>query len=204
MTRNIIAAFAQLRPGWRVTLTQKPWSDPTAGLACGTVDTALLRMPLPGYETLIASRPLLTEPRWIAMAATHPLARRHRVTFSELLDEPFIATPAASGEWRDYWLATAHRAGHPVTIGGEVNSPDEWLEAIANGQGISLTPEATARYYARPGLAYVPVDGVDPSVVAVCWRIHENRTVIQDFVRSCVHVAKQVANNNAAGRDTPS
>lgn len=165
MTRDIIAVFAQLRPGWRVAMTQTPWSDPTAGLASGAVDAALLRMPLPGYEHLIVSRPLLTEPRW----PPHPLAHRDRIAFSELLEEPFIATPTDSGGWRDYWLGATHRDGRPATIGAEVNGPDEWLEAIANGQGISLTPEATARYYARPGLTYLPVDGVDPSIIAICW-----------------------------------
>jgi hypothetical protein len=28
------------------------------------------------------------------------------------------------------------------------------LTAIANGDGIALTPESAARYYARPGITY--------------------------------------------------
>jgi len=190
MTPRIIAAFAQLRPGWRVAMSQSSWSDPTAGLASRAVDVALLRMPLPDYEDLVESRSLLTEPRRVAMASSHPLAARERIAFSELLDEPFIATPADSGGWRDYWLGTAHRNGRPAIIGREVNGPDEWLEAIANGQGISLTPEASARFYARPGLAYVPVDDVDPSVIAVCWRADEQRTVVEDFVRCSLQTAQ--------------
>jgi DNA-binding transcriptional LysR family regulator len=185
MTSEIIAAFAQLRPGWRVAMTQTPWSDPTAGLADGSVHAALLRLPLPGHEDLIDNEPLLTEPMWIAMSSSHPLAGRKRVAFSELLGEPFVATPPDSGGWRDYWLGTAHRNGRPAVIGAEANSPDEWLQAISNGQGISLTPAATARFYARPGLTYLPLDGVDPSVVAVCWRHNERRTAVHDFVLCC-------------------
>src|SRR5919201_5520812 len=40
-TQLIIAAFAMLRPDWRVDLRQAAWSDPTAGLSSGDADVAL-------------------------------------------------------------------------------------------------------------------------------------------------------------------
>jgi DNA-binding transcriptional LysR family regulator len=184
-TRRILAAFAQARPGWRVDMTHASWSDPTAGLASGAVDVALLRLPIPGYEHGLRFQTLLTEPRWVAMADNHRLASCERVAFQELLDEPFVATPASSGGWRDYWLAIDHRDGHPVRIGAVVSNPDEWLAAITNGQGISLTPQASARFYARPGLTYRPVDGVTPSSVGVGWRHGEQRSEVHDFVHAC-------------------
>lgn len=77
------------------------------------------------------------------------------VPFERLLDEPFVATPSHAGVWRDYWLALDERpTDRPVRIGAEVASPDEWLEAISNGLGVSLTPEASVRFYTRPGLVY--------------------------------------------------
>jgi DNA-binding transcriptional LysR family regulator len=189
-TRHILAAFAQTRPGWRVNMTQAPWSDPTAGLASGAVDAALLRLPIPGYETGLRCQVLLTEPRWVAMPDNHRLAHHERVCFQDLLDEPFVATPPDSGGWRDYWLATEERAGHPPRIAAIASNPDEWLEAITNGQGISLTPQASARFYARPGLTYRPVDGVSPSSVGICWRHDDYRPVVHDFVRACQDVAR--------------
>src|SRR6266481_2504297 len=65
-TQEIIAAFARRRPGWRVDLQQAAWSDPTAGLASGDVDAALLRLPFPGQDDM-RIEVLLTEPRWIAL-----------------------------------------------------------------------------------------------------------------------------------------
>jgi len=184
-TPQILAAFARARPGWRVDLTQAPWSDPTAGLAAGTVDAALLRLPIPGHDDGLAVEELLSEPRYVAMAAGHRLAGRERVALGDLLDEPFVATPAASGGWRDFWLATEEREGHPVRIGAVVTNPDEWLEAITNGRGVSLTPEASARFYARPGIVYRPVDGVAASRVGICWREGDDRDAVHDFVRAC-------------------
>jgi DNA-binding transcriptional LysR family regulator len=67
------------------------------------------------------------------------------------------------------------------------HNPDEWLTAIANGYGISLTPEATARFYQRPGVVYRPVTGVSPSRVGIAWPItHDNDPIIRDFIHACL------------------
>ncbi|MDI2128491.1 LysR family transcriptional regulator [Yinghuangia seranimata] len=184
-TQAIIAAFARGRPGWRVDMRQTDWSDPTAGLADGAVDAALLRLPFPDQEAFQVTV-LFTEPRWVALPSGHPLAERAEIPFAELWDEPFVAPPPEAGRWRDWWLATDEREGRPVHIGAVAHNPDEWLTAIANGYGVSLTPEATARFYQRPGVAYRPVVGVSPSRVGVAWsRSADEDPVLCDFVRAC-------------------
>ena len=185
-TQQIIAAFASCRPGWRVDLQQAAWSDPTAGLASGDVDAALLRLPFPGQDDM-RIEVLLTEPRWVALPATHPLATRARISFHELLDEPFVAAPVETGWWRDYWLATSERHGHPIRIGAVTDQPDTWLTAIANGDGLALAPDSAARYYARSGLTYRPVTDVSPSQVGVAWPpINDTNPAVRDFVRCCL------------------
>lgn len=137
----------------------------------------------PGWRVEV----LITEPRWVGIPTTHPLAELAEIPFRQLWDEPFVATPTESGWWRDYRLATDERDGCPVKIGAIANNPDEWLSAIANGYGVSLTPEATARFYQRPGVTYRPVTGVSPSQVGVAWApTSDNDAVIDDFVRACL------------------
>jgi DNA-binding transcriptional LysR family regulator len=187
-TQQIIAAFTRRRPGWRVDMRAASWLDPTAGLAGGDVDAALLRLPFPGQESL-RTEVLFTEPRWVAFPASHPLAARDQVHIRELRDEPFVAAPAETGWWRDWWLAAGEREGHPVRIGAvtETGQPDDWLTAIANGYGIALAPESAARYYARPGITYRPVTGVSPSQVGVAWPPDaDTNPVVQDFIRCCL------------------
>jgi DNA-binding transcriptional LysR family regulator len=185
-TQEIIAAFGRCRPGWRVDLQQAAWSDPTAGLASGEVDAALLRLPFPGQDD-VRIEVLLTEPRWVALPAAHPLADRDQIPFRELWDEPFVAAPEETGWWRDYWLAIGEREGHPVRIGYVTDQPDAWLTAIANGYGIALAPESAARYYARPGITYRPVTGISPSQAGVAWPpANDADPVVQDFVRCCL------------------
>ena len=185
-TQRIIAAFARGRPGWRVDLQQAAWSDPTAGLASGDVDAALLRLPFPGQDE-VRTVVLLTEPRWAVLPTSHPLAACDQIPFDQLWDEPFVAAPAETGWWRDYWLASSERQGHPVRIGYVTDQPDAWLAAIASGYGIALAPQSAARYYARPGITYRPVTGVSPSQACVAWRpASDTDPVVADFVRCCL------------------
>jgi DNA-binding transcriptional LysR family regulator len=186
-TQHITAAFARRRPGWRADMQQAAWADPTAGLTSGDVDAALLRLPFPGQDDM-RTELLLTEPRWAALPAAHPLAARDQIPFSDLWDEPFAAAPAGTGSWRDYWLAISERQGHPVRIGTVTDQPGAYLTAIANGDGIALVPQSAARYYARPGITYRPVNGVSPSQVGVAWPpANDTNPVVQDFVRCCLH-----------------
>jgi len=187
-TQQIIAAFTRRRPGWRVEMRAASWTDPTAGLASGDADVALLRLPFPG-QAGFRVEVLITEPRYVALPAGHRLAARDHIPFRDLWDEPFVAAPAETGAWRDWWLAADEREGHPVRIGAVTDSgqPDDWLAAIANGGGIALAPESAARYYARPGVTYRPVTGISPSQVGVAWPpAADTNPVIQDFIRCCL------------------
>jgi DNA-binding transcriptional LysR family regulator len=187
-TQQIIAAFTRRRPGWRVEMRAASWLNPTAGLASGDVDAAFVRLPFPGQDEFRVEV-LFTEPRWAALPATHPLAGRDQIGFEELWDEPFVAAPAETGWWRDWWLATSERQGR-VRIGAvtETGQPDDWLTAIANGYGVALAPESAARYYAHPGIVYRPVTGVSPSQVGIAWPpAADTNPVVQDFVRCCLH-----------------
>ncbi|NGN68111.1 LysR family transcriptional regulator [Streptomyces sp. A7024] len=185
LTPRIIAAFTRRRPGWRVDMRQGSWSEPTAGLRDGDVDVALLRLPFPGQEELRVEV-LLTEPRCVVLPSSHPLAARDEIAFQELWDEPVVAPVPETGQWRDYWLGTEERVGHPARIGAVTENPDEWLTAVANGYGIALAPESAARFYPRPGITYRPLTGISPSQVGVVRpAAAEADPVVRDFVSSC-------------------
>ncbi|MDR8414867.1 LysR family transcriptional regulator [Nonomuraea sp. 3-1Str] len=186
ITQSIVADFARRRPGWKADMRQAAWSDPTAGLAGGDVEAALLRLPFPGQDTLRVEV-LFSEPRWVALPSDHPLAARERIAFRDLWEEPFVAAPSETGGWRDYWLAADEREGRPVRVGAVTDQPDEWLSAIANGYGVALAPESAARFYTRPGVTYRPVTGVAPSGVGVAWTpAGDADPVVRDFVRACL------------------
>ncbi|WP_030786667.1 LysR family transcriptional regulator [Streptomyces sp. NRRL S-920] len=162
---EVIAGFRQAHPEWRVELRQFDWSDPSAGLARGEADAAVVRLPFPGQEELNV-RELFVEERGVLLPARHPLANSGTVEFRELWDEPFVAAGAETGAWREHWLATEEREGHPVRVGAVTSRPDEWLGAVAAGC-VALAPASTVRFYSHPDVVFRRVRGVSPSRVGL-------------------------------------
>jgi DNA-binding transcriptional LysR family regulator len=175
--------FTDEHPAARVEIRQVAWSDPTAGLADATSDVALVWLPVPGEN--IEFEVLISEPRWVALPADHPLADHERIAFDDLLDEPFLALPGSAGELRDFWLAVDHRRGRPVRIGRECANADETLESVASGLGVALIAAGNADLYRRDGTTARPVDGVMPARLAVAWRSDDARPVVASFVAAC-------------------
>jgi DNA-binding transcriptional LysR family regulator len=130
---EVIAEFRRAWPEWRVELRQFDWSDPSAGLARGEMDAAVVRLPFPGQESF-AVQELFAEDRGVLLPARHPLANYETVEFCELWDEPFVAAGAETGAWREHWLAVEERDDeHPIRVGAVTSRPDEWLGAVAGG-----------------------------------------------------------------------
>lgn len=171
---EVIVEFRQTQPEWRVELRQFDWSDPSAGLARGEVDAAVVRLPFPGQERLTV-RELFVEERGVLLPAWHPLANSETVEFRELWDEPFVAAGDETGAWREHWLAVEERDGHPVRVGAVTSRPDEWLGAVAGGC-VTLAPASAARFYSHPDVVFRPVRRLSPSRVGLArprGRTHE-------------------------------
>ncbi len=110
LVRNFEAAYPE------ITLEPREFdfSDPTAGLADGTTEVAIIRPPvdLPEHRMFI-----LDAENWVAcLPRDHPLAGRSELAIAELLDDPIVVAPATAGRWRDYWMAMDARGGKPPTI----------------------------------------------------------------------------------------
>jgi DNA-binding transcriptional LysR family regulator len=180
-TQQIIAAFGRRRAGWRVDLQQAAWSDPTAGLADGDVDTLLhTAVPRPGRRP--GSRVLLTEPA--GSRSRRPRSPPGRISFRQLWDEPFVPPrrKPASGA-----TPSGHRRtpGPPGHIGAEPTEANPTpITAIANGSGIALVPQSAARYYAAPASPTGP-SGVSPARSA-CQSPITTANHRQGFRRCCL------------------
>jgi DNA-binding transcriptional LysR family regulator len=198
LTPLILRAFPARYPNVGVELREFDFRDPSAGLTSGEVDLAFMRPPVEGQQDL-ALEVLFEEPRVAVMASDHPLASQASVSIRRLVEEPFIVGPRSTGVWREFWLVTEHRAGMPPRLGPEANTIHEWLETIAAGDGVSLTPASTERFYGRPGVAFVPVVGIEGSTVAVAWRRQPAKPIVAAFVE----IARQVARDFGATASGP-
>lgn len=167
-TRPLLRTYLERHPGVTVDKRQYDLRDLTAGLASGETDLAFLRQPLsaPGlvHETV------LVETRVAVLPEGHPLAGRGQVRTAELFDHPWVVNATDDPAYRAFALATARRGGRPALLGPTVHTIDEYLEAVVSEQAIGLAPASAARYYPRPGVAYVPVPDAEPSVCSLSWR----------------------------------
>ncbi len=175
------ARFSAAAPSAQLRLRQIPWDDPTGGLAAegqSRTDAAFVWLPLPGpdrFEWLT----IATEPRLLALPATHRLAGRDALDIAELIDEPFLALPATSGELREHWLATDARNGHRPVIGAEVANAEETVEALTAGLGVCLIAAGNAPLITRDGITVRPVTGVAPSELVLAWRRGDRRPLLR-------------------------
>lgn len=173
------ARLSALASTARLEVRQVSWSDPTGGLAAADgADAALVWLPLPDPERYEWS-PVATEPRLVALPATHPLATHLTLDITDLRNERFLALPPESGRLRDFWLAIDQQGDGPVLIGGEVASTEETVEAVASGLGVCLVAAGNVPLVARDGIVTRPVTGVPPSELVLAWRAGDERPLLQ-------------------------
>jgi DNA-binding transcriptional LysR family regulator len=164
---RLVRHFEAAYPDIKVEPKEFDFSDPTAGLADGTTEVAIMRPPvdLPEHRMLI----LDSEDWVVCLPRDHRLARRADVSIAELLDDPIVVAPGTAGRWRDYWMAMDARGGRTPTIAAVAATYEEETTTIARGLGISFTSGSIARLYERQGIAYVPITDRPRSYIALAW-----------------------------------
>ena len=164
---RLVRPFESASPEVTVEPIEFDFADPTAGLADGSTEVAIIRPPvdLPEHRMLI-----LDSESWVAcLPRDHRLAGRTEVGIAELLDDPIVCAPLTAGTWRDYWLAMDVRGNRPPTIAAVAATYEAETTAIARGLGISFTTSSVARFYDRPGIVYVPISDRPLSHTALAW-----------------------------------
>lgn len=155
-------------PHVTVETTEYDFTDPTAGLAAGTTDIALLRPPVDVPDAEMA---VVAEESWVAcLPRTHRFAGRRSIGIEELLDEPIVAAPKSAGKWRDYWLAADVRHGKPATVTAEAATYESEVTFVARSVGLSFTVSSMVRLYDRPGVQFVPITGRPITYTTLAWR----------------------------------
>jgi DNA-binding transcriptional LysR family regulator len=159
-TRRLQKRWAAAHPDLPLRFVQV--NEPTAGLADGTADVAVIRRPL--TDARFATAQVGLEARYAAVATDNALARRRSVRLSDLARYP-VAIDARTGTTTpDLFPPDSPPASIRWT-----HSVDEWLTHIALGQAVGITSEATAHQNPRPGIAYRALRGLPPIRVQLAW-----------------------------------
>jgi DNA-binding transcriptional LysR family regulator len=185
VVRDIIRTFALGAPDVEVVTTEHDFSDPSAGLADGTVQAAFIFGPRP-VEGLAAVT-LLEESRLLAMAPEHPLATRASVTSADLVDLPWLRVPAPRGPWPDAWFPRTG-SGRPGPL---IRTADEWVTAIETGRGHAFTMPSVMRNFTTARLALVPVVDLPLAEVLLAWRTSNADPLVRALVATAHEIVAE-------------
>ncbi|HEX3813687.1 MAG TPA: LysR substrate-binding domain-containing protein [Mycobacteriales bacterium] len=167
--------LADRHPGLSVEVQRTSWTDQIEVVHDGQVDVSVVRLPVPGKGLRL--QPLFTEPRVVALPASHRLAGKDTVDISDLAADRLLQDPDAVPEWRDIAIETDDAASPP-----EVRTVEEKLEYVAAGTGIVFLPLSTAAFYTRPDVTYAAVSDLGPSEVALAWSSARRSALVREFV----------------------
>ena len=189
---QILVAFQREEPGIEVRLSSFELTHPAGGLLDRSTDVAFVRPPIRADGIMLAT--LAEEPRVWVLPSGHPLAARDGLLLSDTEALPWIAAAAATDgcqptAWRDDWLLSPRPSGAPPVIGATARTIDEWREYVAAGRGVSLCPASAETFHARPGITFVPGQGVPATPLCLAWRADDPSPAVQRFVA----VARQTA-----------
>ncbi|MFC0430357.1 LysR family transcriptional regulator [Kutzneria buriramensis] len=181
-TINIIItkAVRQLRnrrPDADVQTLHVAWSEVREALLDHRVDAVVARLPFAtdGLHVTV----LYDEPRGVLLPMDHPLADRETLALDDIADEPLPRVEDAV--WNAFWRIDPRPDGRRAPDGPLVTVIEDKFEHIAAGEAIAIVPMAGSARRLRPDLTVIPLDGVDPSHVAVATRADDRSRLVAEF-----------------------
>ncbi|MEL7974814.1 LysR family transcriptional regulator [Isoptericola sp. F-RaC21] len=192
LTSTILTAAVGRDPRLTVQIVRLGFFDATEAVTTGRVDVALTLGPLPPARGLRSAH-LLDEPRVLVLRADHPLAGRASVHVDETNDLGLVVPSGAPDEARAWWTADPRPDGSRPRVVTVADDVEGLMELCAAGIGVNIATRSVATSFGRPGLAYVPIDDVDPAEVLVCWATRPRHPATPDFVRTALALSDRTA-----------
>src|ERR1700757_2751479 len=130
------------------------------------------------------------DPFVVVVARGHPLAKRARISFEEVLEHDFVGLDRASALQR-FLASKAARIGRPLRLRVQLRSFDAVCRLVECRVGIGIVPETTARRVAKT-MAIKPVTLSDPWAVRDLTICVKSRDELPVYARQLVeHLRSQ-------------
>jgi LysR family hydrogen peroxide-inducible transcriptional activator len=162
-----LTTFSKKYPQVQLTVVEEITPVLLERLRAGTIDVAILALPIRGHEFEIS--PLLTERLFAALPAKHKLAGRRSLSLKDLRAEPFLLLRDGHC-FRDTAVAACDRARlHPRIIfeSGQFSS---LLSMVSAGMGVSIVPEMAMEKAARCRFVRIADESATRTIAALVLR----------------------------------
>ncbi|MDQ2952642.1 MAG: LysR substrate-binding domain-containing protein [Chloroflexota bacterium] len=133
----VLARFHAAYPGIELALREAGSMDLVSALVEGAVDIALVILPV--RHDALETQALLREELVVAVARTHPLARRRTIAMTDLRDVPLVMFRQGY-DLRSATEAACRAAGFAPTFAVEGGEMDGVLRLTAAGLGAAIVP----------------------------------------------------------------
>jgi DNA-binding transcriptional LysR family regulator len=167
-------------PDADIKTTHLTHGDVPTALQEHRIDVLVARLPF-GTEGLHVSV-LYDEPRMLVVPLDHRLAGRASVTFDDIADEPMPRVRSADPDWSAYWRVDPRPDGRHAPDGPLIDGVEDKFEVVAAGQAVVIAA-AVRGATLRPDLTMIPLEGADPSQVAVATRADDRSRLAAAFCK---------------------
>jgi len=168
---QILRVFEQTQPLVRVRLHDLSSGEMQLGLRDGSLQAAFLALPRQAQRGDLSYAKLQSHPVCVAMPAHHPLAKKRKITLTELFGHRLIGYNRQDYAEYHQWLESLSRAVQKkATLAEEYDSMTSLITAIESGRGIALVSKSLS-CFSGPRLQYRPISPApEPFHVAIAWR----------------------------------
>jgi DNA-binding transcriptional LysR family regulator len=171
-------------PAVRIELQYMSTGTQVEALREGRIDIGFLSLPI--HDPTLILEKTKTEPLWIAMPKTHPLARVRKVPPSSLANQDIILFPRrVTPGLHDTITNMCSEAGFTLNVVHEVDSMVGGLTLVSAGLGIAFTTPDAQKLW--PDIAFRPIE----SSVTVEQGIAYNREAMSPVLETFLHALRE-------------
>ena len=162
--------FQAAMPAVRVKLHDLSTEEMLAGLREGRLHLAFMVIAATGAPRGLRCEEVLREPLRLAVAPTHPLARRRVVSLADAAREPFIAYSRKDyPDYHDLLAEVFSSVPAKLRIVEEHDGVSSLISGVETGNGVTLVPQALA-CTCGPRLKLLPLSPEpSPLVIGAVW-----------------------------------
>ncbi|MGW0559876.1 LysR family transcriptional regulator [Streptomyces sp. NPDC003016] len=181
---QVIDFFRARHSDCEVRIREIQFGDAFSMLRDGETDMMVASFPV-REDDLVTGPVLVREPQMLAVSSRHPFAGRRSVSMEDLARDAVLSVTSTLA---DYWIEarTPSRtpSGKVIRRGPTVSTFQEILALVAAGEGIFPVGAQVTRFYARPDIAYLPIDDAPLLSWGLVWRGAGESSRIRAFARA--------------------
>jgi DNA-binding transcriptional LysR family regulator len=177
---SLVHTFHRLYPDVAISIVEESIDDQLSAIADGSIDVGILRTPIVARPGKVEIRTILKEPVVLALREDHRLAKTSVIEIGDLRSEAIISSqPDDVGIIKTFLSATARSGFNPYII--RARHFGAIMSLVSAGLGVAPVPQS-ANVLQLPGIAYVPLVGIDLSEIAIAYRQQSSDPVTHAFI----------------------